>query len=100
MKSKIVIDLRETGYITIKYRDQTYTIVPVQPPPLYLQKYGISNIRIFRTDGGGIRTKPTMPPNTPFLLRMTEPDGSPTNYDTRIQTTCIELQATLEERRQ
>lgn len=86
------VDLWATGPILVRYHNQTIHIVPISP---YGTKRGVahtSNIRIF-PEGGGIRAKPTVRPKEPFLLRMTEIDGAPTNYDTRIPTTCIELES-------
>lgn len=87
------IDLTKTGPILLRYHNQVVHVCPVRS---YRTKgvLGIahtSNIRIFPL-GGGIRSKPTMGPKVPFFLRMTDPDGTPTNYDTRLITTCIELE--------
>ena len=84
------IDLEDEGPILVKYHNQLIHIAPVKPHTVVDRRLS-SNIRIL-PPGGGIRSKPTMRPRTPFLLRMTEGNGSPTNYDTRIPTTCIELE--------
>lgn len=85
------IDLAKMGPILLRYHDQLLCVVPVHP---YRTKEGIvhtSNIRILPI-GGGIRSKPILRPKTPMRLRMTDSDGTPTNYDTRLTTTCIELE--------
>lgn len=84
------IDLAKTGSILLKYHNQTLHIIPIRP---YTVR-GVtrtSNIRIFPR-GGGIRSKPKFHPKAPLLLRKTDSDGSPTTYDERVVTTCIELE--------
>lgn len=90
-----IVDLSREGPILVRYHDQAVHVVPILP---YGTTQGVahrSNIRIF-PEGGGIRAKLTMRPKQPFLLRMTDSDGSPTNYDTRIPTTCIELEPAVD----
>jgi hypothetical protein len=74
------------------YKGNYYHIVPVPDYTAKNRKRHVGNVRIFRY-GGGIRFASKMPPKSPFLIRMTGPDGASTNYDNRIQTTCIELEA-------
>jgi hypothetical protein len=66
--------------------------VPVPDYTAKNRKRHVGNVHIFRY-GDGIRFASKMSPKSPCLIRMTGPDGAPTNYDNRIQTTCIELEA-------
>ena len=88
------IDLLEEGRpIIIKYRALELRVCPIRP-----YKNHHSNIRIFLNHGGGLRTKTKQFPKPWFNLRVSDSDGTPTNFDERNPTACIELEPATDQK--
>lgn len=87
-----VITLVKHEVLIIKYGGLTFKLCPINP---YQRKSdGVihdSNIRIFPV-GGGLTSGGLPRVRKNFNLRVAGPNGEAENYDSRILTSCIELE--------